>query len=78
MKCIYQLINYNCFHSVDLFNKNNEKPKTVLELLQEQRDLKRRRAAYRGKRVHSDRKSYVEVSVMKIHTIIQKLSNGKV
>lgn len=57
---------------MDFFNKNNEKPKSELELLQEQRDLKRRRAAYRGKRVHSDRKSYVEVSVMRMHTVIKQ------
>lgn len=47
---------------MDIFNKS-EKPKTELDILQEQRDLKRRRAAYRGKRVHTDRKSYIEVSV---------------
>lgn len=49
---------------MDLFNKTNEKPKTELEILEEQRDLKRRRTAYRGKRVHTDRKSYVEVSFL--------------
>jgi hypothetical protein len=48
---------------LDLFNGTNEKPKTELELLQEQRDLKRRRVAYRGKRVHTDRKSYIEVGL---------------
>lgn len=47
---------------MDVFNKTDDKPKTELELLQEQRDLKRRSAAYRGKKVHTDRKSYVEVS----------------
>lgn len=47
---------------MDVFNKTDEKQKTELDILQEQRDLKRRRAAYRGKRVHTDRKSYVEVS----------------
>lgn len=47
---------------MEVFNKTDEKPKTEIELLQEQRDLKRRRAAYRGKRVHTDRKSYFEVS----------------
>ncbi|XP_050532755.1 U11/U12 small nuclear ribonucleoprotein 48 kDa protein-like [Daktulosphaira vitifoliae] len=40
---------------------NNEELKSELELLQEQRDAKRRRIAYRGKRVHTDRKSYIEV-----------------
>lgn len=49
---------------MDVFNKTNDKPKTELEILQEQRDLKRRRTAYRGKRVHTDRKSYIEVSYM--------------
>lgn len=46
---------------LDIFNKT-EKPKTELDILHEKRDLKRRRVAYRGKRVHTDRKSYVEVS----------------
>lgn len=50
---------------MDLFNKTNEKPKTELEILEEQRDLKRRRTAYRGKRVHTDKKSYVEVSFIR-------------
>ncbi|XP_050428667.1 U11/U12 small nuclear ribonucleoprotein 48 kDa protein-like isoform X2 [Adelges cooleyi] len=51
----------NVLHN-DTFNKtDNEKTKTELELLQEQRDAKRRRVAYRGKRVHTDRKSYLEV-----------------
>lgn len=49
---------------MNVFNKTDEKPKSQLELLQEERDLKRRRAAYRGKRVHTDRKSYIEVSVV--------------
>lgn len=49
---------------MDSFNETKEKPKTELELMQEQRDSKRRRAAYRGKRVHTDRKSYVEVGFM--------------
>jgi len=47
---------------VDVFNKTDDKAKTDFEVLQEQRDLKRRRAAYRGKKVHTDRKSYIEVS----------------
>lgn len=47
---------------MDFINKTDDRPKTELELLQEQRDLKRRRTAYRGKRVHTDRKSYIEVS----------------
>lgn len=47
---------------MDFFTKNDEKPKTELEVLEELRDLKRRRAAYRGKKVHTDKKSYVEVS----------------
>jgi len=46
---------------VNVFNKI-DKPKTELELLEEQRNLKRRSAAYRGKKVHTDRKSYLEVS----------------
>lgn len=54
---------YVLFFRLDLFNETNKKPKTELELLQEQRDLKRRRAAYRGKRVHTDRKSYTEVGL---------------
>lgn len=60
---IYILYLYH-YYSVDVFNKTNEKPKTELEILQEQRDSKRRRTAYRGKRVHTDRKSYVEVSII--------------
>lgn len=47
---------------MDVFNKTDDKPKTDFEVLQEQRDLKRRRAAYRGKKVHTDKKSYIEVS----------------
>lgn len=59
------LIFFYLFLSVDLFNKSdNEKPKSELEIMQEQRDSKRRRVAYRGKRVHTDRKSYIEVSFM--------------
>lgn len=51
------------FSSVDdICNKTDNKPKTELDILQEQRDLKRRRTAYRGRRVHTDRKSYKEVS----------------
>lgn len=33
-----------------------------MELLAAERDAKRRRAAHRGKRVHSNKKSYNEVS----------------
>lgn len=47
---------------MDVFNKTDDKPKNEFEVLQEQRDLKRRRAAYRGKKVHTDKKSYIEVS----------------
>ncbi|XP_025409955.1 U11/U12 small nuclear ribonucleoprotein 48 kDa protein-like [Sipha flava] len=57
---------------LDLFNGTNEKPKTELELLQEQRDLKRRRVAYRGKRVHTDRKSYIEV----LREVVEGLTNS--
>ncbi|XP_026812393.1 U11/U12 small nuclear ribonucleoprotein 48 kDa protein-like [Rhopalosiphum maidis] len=62
----------NDFTGVDVFNKSDDKPKTELELLQEQRDLKRRRAAYRGKRVHTDRKSYVEV----LREVVEGLTNS--
>ncbi|XP_025208768.1 U11/U12 small nuclear ribonucleoprotein 48 kDa protein-like [Melanaphis sacchari] len=57
---------------LDIFNKTGDKPKTELELLQEQRDLKRRRVAYRGKRVHVDRKSYKEV----LREVIEGLTNN--
>ncbi|KAK2156446.1 hypothetical protein LSH36_213g03026 [Paralvinella palmiformis] len=39
----------------------DNKPKTVLELKAEERDMKRRRASYRGKSVHTAKKSYAEV-----------------
>ncbi|VVC34746.1 Hypothetical protein CINCED_3A019783 [Cinara cedri] len=57
---------------VDVLNKSNEKPKTELELLQEQRDSKRRRVAYRGKRVHTDRKSHTEV----LREVVEGLTNS--
>lgn len=62
----------NDLMGVDVFNKTDEKQKTELDILQEQRDLKRRRAAYRGKRVHTDRKSYVEV----LREVIEGLTNS--
>lgn len=40
---------------------NDNRPKTVLELKAEERDMKRRRASYRGKSVHTANKSYTEV-----------------
>ncbi|XP_065199505.1 ankyrin repeat domain-containing protein 11-like isoform X2 [Planococcus citri] len=44
-------------------NKNKSKGDSIclIELLAAERDAKRRRAAHRGKRVHSNKKSYVEV-----------------
>lgn len=62
----------NDLTGVDIFNKTDDKPKTEFELLQEQRDLKRRRTAYRGKRVHTDRKSYVEV----LREVVEGLTNN--
>ncbi|XP_027840715.1 U11/U12 small nuclear ribonucleoprotein 48 kDa protein-like [Aphis gossypii] len=61
----------NDLTGVDFFNKTDDRPKTELELLQEQRDLKRRRTAYRGKRVHTDRKSYIEV----LREVVEGLTN---
>ena len=40
---------------------SDNRPKTVLELKAEERDMKRRRASYRGKSVHTAKKSYTEV-----------------
>lgn len=62
----------NDLTGVDFFNKTDDRPKTELELLQEQRDLKRRRTAYRGKRVHTDRKSYIEV----LREVVEGLTNN--
>ncbi|KAL5232888.1 hypothetical protein ACI65C_000298 [Semiaphis heraclei] len=62
----------NDLTGVDVFNKTDDKPKTELEILQEQRDLKRRSAAYRGKKVHTDRKSYVEI----LREVVEGLTNS--
>ncbi|XP_022178895.1 serine/arginine-rich splicing factor 4-like isoform X2 [Myzus persicae] len=62
----------NDLTGVDIFNKTDDKPKTELELLEEQRDLKRRSAAYRGKKVHTDRKSYVEI----LREVVEGLTNN--
>ncbi|XP_003240028.1 serine/arginine-rich splicing factor 4 [Acyrthosiphon pisum] len=62
----------NDLTGVDVYNKTDDKPKTELEILQEQRDLKRRSAAYRGKKVHTDRKSYVEI----LREVVEGLTNN--
>ncbi|KAF0763046.1 U11/U12 small nuclear ribonucleoprotein 48 kDa protein-like [Aphis craccivora] len=67
----------NDLTGVDFFNKTDDRPKTELELLQEQRDLKRRRTAYRGKRIHTDRKSYIEVLREVIEGLTNTLSHSK-
>jgi len=59
----------------DVCNKTDHKPKTELDILQEQRDLKRRRVAYRGKRVHTDRKSYKEVLREVVDGLTKSLSS---
>lgn len=57
LKLLLSSLNLLFFIRFDKFIKaNNEESKSELELLQEQRDAKRRRIAYRGKRVHTDRK----------------------
>ncbi|KAF8767111.1 U11/U12 small nuclear ribonucleoprotein 48 like protein [Argiope bruennichi] len=55
-------------------NDQDDRPKTHLEILAEQRDYKRRRQSYRAKNVHITKKSYTEVMKEVIENQISMLT----